>query len=211
VDLERFSPDPAVTRSATAVFVGRLLPHKGIHDLIEGLPDGIPLDVIGRPHDDRYLRDLEQLARDKPVRFRFDVSDSELVAAYRSALCVVLPSVYRDCYGQSTTVPELLGQTLLEGMACGAPGVATRVASLAEIVTDRVNGLLVPPNDPAALGAALTALVRQPEQARAMGRAARGSVEERFTWDAVVNRCLAIYAGSTAPDPVDASPLHPVP
>jgi glycosyltransferase involved in cell wall biosynthesis len=193
VDLHRFSPDPGAARGTTALFVGRLLPHKGIHDLIRGLPAGVTLDIIGRPHDERYLRDLHQMADGRPVRFRPDVSDHALVAAYRTALCVVLPSVVRDFYGHSTRVPELLGQTLLEGMACGAPAVATGVASLPEIVTPEVNGLLVPPNDPPALGAALAALAGGPARAAAMGHAARKTVEERFTWDAVVRRCLEIY------------------
>lgn len=197
VDLTRFSPDPAVRRASRAVFVGRLLPHKGVHDLIRGLPEGVELDLIGRPYDERYLRDLLQLAAGKAVRFRHDATDADLVTAYRSALCVVLPSVYTDLYGRTTRVPELLGQSLLEGMACGAPGVATAVASLPEIVTHDVNGLIVPAGDPAALGAALAALARQPERAAVLGHAARQTVEQRFTWDAVVERCLAIYAGET--------------
>jgi glycosyltransferase involved in cell wall biosynthesis len=195
VDLSRFTPDPIGRREPRAVFVGRLLPHKGVHDLIRALPAGLALDVIGRPYDDRYLRDLQGLAAGKAVRFRHDATDDDLVAAYRAALCVVLPSVYIDPYGGRTRVPELLGQSLLEGMACGAPAVATDVASLPEIVTHGVNGLLVPPGDPAALGAALDALAHDPVRVAAMSRAARQTVEQRFTWDGVVDRCLAIYAG----------------
>ena len=48
----------------------------------------------------------------------------------------MLPSVYRTSIGTETAVPELLGQTLLEGMACEAPAICTDVASLPEIVED---------------------------------------------------------------------------
>jgi glycosyltransferase involved in cell wall biosynthesis len=195
VDLARFAPDLNGRREPRAVFVGRLLPHKGVHDLIRGLPAGLALDVIGRAYDERYLRDLRRLAAGKAVRFRHDATDDDLVAAYRAARCVVLPSVYTDLYGGTTRVPELLGQSLLEGMACGAPAVATEVASLPEIVSHEVNGLLVPPGDPIALGAALDSLARDPARAAAMGRAARETVAQRFTWERVVDKCLAIYSG----------------
>ena len=52
-------------------------------------------------------------------------------------------------------MPELLGQTLIEGMACGTPAICTDVASMPEVVEDGVTGFVVPPNDPAYLGAKL--------------------------------------------------------
>jgi glycosyltransferase involved in cell wall biosynthesis len=134
------------------------------------------------------------LAEGKQVQFRTDCGDAELIAAYRRALCVVLPSVYRDMYGRETRVPELLGQTLLEGMACGAPAICTDVASLPEVVMDGVTGFVTPPNDPAALRQKLCWLRDHPGQTRALGEAARQHVLEKFTWPAVVRRCLEIYA-----------------
>jgi len=195
VDTERFSPGDAA-RTNDVVYVGRILPHKGINDLIEALPEGLTLTIAGRVADDRYLADLERLASDKPVRFVRDLDDAGIVAAYRRALCVVLPSVYRDMYGNETRVPELLGQTVLEGMACGAPAVATDVASLPEVVGDEACGFLVPPNDPAALRAKLEWLRDHPEEAAAMGKAAAQRMRERFTWPAVVRRCLRAYAAT---------------
>ena len=57
------------------------------------------------------------MAAGKLVTFRHDVDDRELVDAYRRALCLVLPSVYRTSDGSETKVPELLGQTLAIGDA----------------------------------------------------------------------------------------------
>ena len=193
VDASKFSPDDAEPRNGHALFVGRLLPHKGVDDLIRGLPEGMALEVIGQPYGAEYARDLERLASGKRVTFRHDCDDAALVRAYRGAMCVVLPSVYRNMYGGETKVPELLGQTLLEGMACGAPAVCTRVASMPEVVEDGVTGFVVPPNDPKALGEKLTWFVEHPREAVEMGRAARRRVLEKFNWTTVVRRCLEIY------------------
>jgi starch synthase len=91
-------------------------------------------------------------------------------------------------------VPELLGQTLLEGMACGAPALCTDVASLPEVVENGVTGLVVPPNDPAALRQAIGWMLAHPQERLAMGARGRERVTNRFTWPAVVDRCLEVYA-----------------
>jgi glycosyltransferase involved in cell wall biosynthesis len=137
--------------------------------------------------------DLQELAAGKCVTFRRDCHDEELVEAYRTSSCIVLPSVYRDMYGAETRVPELLGQTLLEGMATELPAVCTSVASLPEIVRHGETGFVVAPGDPVALGKALRKLRDHPKRSRAMGQAARASVLQRFSWGAVVTRCLDLY------------------
>jgi glycosyltransferase involved in cell wall biosynthesis len=199
VDTEKFSPgdrakNGSSDKDAAVLFVGRLLPHKGIDHLIKAMPPDIPLEIIGRPYDARYHQDLLRLAEGKRVAFRSGCDDAMLVEAYRRALCVVLPSVYKTMYGQETVVPELLGQTLLEGMACGAPAICTDVASMPEVVRDRATGFVVPPNDAEALREKIIWLRDHPSEAGAMGSAARRHVMERFTWPAVVRRCLDIYA-----------------
>ena len=194
VDTARFSPGHSVPRTGNPLFVGRILPHKGVDDLIEALPPGMQLDVIGQPYDSRFYADLQALALGKQVAFSHSSSDTELVAAYRQALCIVLPSVYRTRYGDTSTIPELLGQTLLEGMACGASAICTDVASMPEIVQDGVTGFIIPPNDPGALRQKLEWLRDHPEEARRMGDAGRARVLQNFTWPAVVDRCLKFYA-----------------
>jgi glycosyltransferase involved in cell wall biosynthesis len=193
VDTDRFRPQPPWSRGDSVLFVGRFLPHKGVNDLVDAVPADMPLELIGQPHDERFLRDLQARAAGKRVCFRHDCTDADLVNAYRHALCVVLPSVYRNLYGGETRVPELLGQTLLEGMACGIPAVCTNVASMPEVVDDGVTGFVVPPNDPAALRERLIWLRDHPEDARRMGEAGRRRVLDRFSWPAVARRCLEIY------------------
>jgi glycosyltransferase involved in cell wall biosynthesis len=182
-----------VPRGREAVFVGRLLPHKGVHDFVQAIGPGICGRVIGPVGDAGYRAALESLAAGRAVRFDHDLDDCAVIAAYRRAAAVVLPSVYESPYGPRTEVPELLGQTLLEAMACGAPTVCTRVASLPEVVDDGVTGVIVPPNDPVALAEALRFLVDHPDDATPMGRLGRKRVLARFTWPRVVDACLEAY------------------
>jgi len=196
VDIERFTPNPAVSKEPLVVYVGRLVPHKGVNDLIAALPTGLTLEIIGQPYHERYYAELKRLAADKRVIFRDDCDDADLIRAYRRALCVVLPSVYRDFYGHESKVPELLGQTLLEGMACGTPAICTNVASMPEVVANGETGFVVPPNDPTSLREKLTWVRDQPTEAGVLGRAARMRVQRHFTWPAVVERCLAAYRGA---------------
>src|ERR1044072_9414365 len=195
VDTDKFKPgeaDDACDRPV--LYVGRLMPHKGVDDLVEALPEGMRLELVGRPYHEEFVADLRRLAEGKDVRFHHDCDDEALIEAYRRALCVVLPSVYRTRYGGETKVPELLGQTLLEGMACGAPAICTDVASMPEVVEDGVTGFVVPPNDPGALKQKLVWLRDNPARRREMGEAARRRVLEKFTWPAVVRNCLKIYS-----------------
>jgi glycosyltransferase involved in cell wall biosynthesis len=202
VDTEKFSPKPQWSEikdqrsdaGKKVLFVGRLLPHKGINYLIEGLPSDMTLEIIGQPYDETYARELKRLSQGRNVIFRRDCNDDALVDAYREAMCIVLPSVYRDMYERESRVPELLGQTLLEGMSCGIPAICTSVASMPEIVVDGVTGFIVPPNDPRSLSQRLVWLSDHPGEATAMGEAGRRRVLENFTWPRVVKRCLKIYA-----------------
>jgi glycosyltransferase involved in cell wall biosynthesis len=196
VDVAKFSPDPGVAREASVLFVGRLLPHKGLDDLIDAMPPGLHLDIVGHAYDPSYFAQLQARADGKSVSFLQGVDDAGLVDRYRRAMCVVLPSVYRTRSGQETVVPELFGQAAAEGLACETPAIVTRVASLPEVVDDGVTGFVVPPGDPAALRAAIERLAGDRAAARTMGEAGRRRVLESFRWEAVVDRCLAIYAGT---------------
>ena len=193
VDTEKFCPAEVTSEKKSVLYVGRLMPHKGINYLIEALPEDLALRIVGQPSESAYTQTLRQLAKGKDVVFDEGCDDATLVEAYRNSLCVVLPSVYIDMDGDKTTVPELLGQTLLEGMASGIPAICTNVASMPEIVIDGATGFVVPPNDASTLREKLVWLRDHPVEVRAMGAAGRRRVLEKFTWPQVVARCLAIY------------------
>jgi glycosyltransferase involved in cell wall biosynthesis len=192
VDVGRFRPSGA-SKERRVLFVGRLLPHKGLDYLIEAVPAGVPLAIIGRPYDPAYLDRLRGLAEGKDVSFITDADDQRVVDEYSRASVSILPSVYDDVLGHHHHVPELLGLVLLEAMACGTAVICTDVGGMPEIVDDGVTGFIVPPNDPGALRERIMTILDTPGLAGSMGSAARERVLERFTWRAVAESCVTAY------------------
>jgi glycosyltransferase involved in cell wall biosynthesis len=205
-DVATFRPPTEPTERREVVFVGRILPHKGVNYLIEAMDADMSLAIVGRRwrHAAAFDRLLSTLAEGKRIRFvegrAFEsgvwaphTEDPTIVATLQNALCVVLPSVHTTVFGDRYDIPELLGLVVLEGMACGAPAIVTDVCSLPEVVVDGETGFVVPPNDAGALRSKIRWLLEHPAEARRMGAAARQRVLDVFTWDRVVDRCLAAY------------------
>jgi glycosyltransferase involved in cell wall biosynthesis len=193
VDGGPFTPPPPGGRPPRdrVLYVGRLLPHKGIDRLIEALPPGLPLTVCGRPYHDDYHARLKALAAGKPVTFVTDADDAAIRGLYARAWANVLPSAYRDCYGQVHLAPELMGFTLLEAMACGTPAVCSRVAAMPEFVRHGETGFVFA--DEAELHEQLKTLASDPALVERMGAAARRAVEEEFDLTVAGARLLAVY------------------
>ncbi len=174
-----------------ALYVGRLLPHKGVLPLIQALAPTTPLRVVGRPYDPAYRQALEAAAHGRQVRFHFAVEDAELRQLYAGARLLVQPSLPTDSAGGDKS--ELLGLATLEGMASGRPVVVTRAGSLPELVVEGETGWVVPPSDPAALRKAVERLMADRALAERMGAAARRHVSQHFTWEAAARRGLQFY------------------
>jgi len=192
VDTDHFSPDNDAARNGV-VYVGRLVPHKGIHDLIEAVPAEIELTLVGRPLHEDYFAVLRKLARDRNVKFVTDADDAQVVEILRAARVAVQPAGLRDYYGHFNNASELWGLSVVEAMACATPVVCTDVGAYPEVVEDGVSGIVVAPDNPAELGAAIRKLLDNPGLAARIGAAARTQVTEKFTWDAVASRCLQAY------------------
>jgi glycosyltransferase involved in cell wall biosynthesis len=192
VDPVLYPMRPELSHDGSLVFLGRVLPHKGIHFLIAGLPPGIVLHVVGPGSDPAYLERLQALAAGKAVTFHGALPDEEVRAILGRAMALVHPTPVDD--SGSARAHELFGLALVEAMARGCPVIASDAASLPEIVTPEVNGLLVPPNRPAAIAEAVLRLAREPELWARLASGARRTVEEQFTWERAVDRCLEAYA-----------------
>lgn len=192
VDVEVFHPDGR-KRERQVVFVGRLLPHKGIDVLLRAIDDRTPLRIFGRPYDPAYRAELGRLAAGKDVVFHENASDREIVEAYRSSHVSVLPSVYHSSDGAYHPWVELLGLTVIEAMACGTPVVASRVGGVPEILDDGETGYLVDPGDSDQLAERIAELLEPTPRWRAMSQRGTETVRERFTWQHVAERCLSAY------------------
>ncbi len=192
VDAERYRP--VVTKTAGQVlFLGRVLPHKGVEHLISALPDRAILKIVGRAMDEEYLAYLRRLAVDRNVEFCTSASDAEVIALLSSSQCLVLPSVYEDYRRRRQALPELVGLVLLEAMACGTTVVCSNAGGMPEIVDHGNTGFVVEPGSSEALRAVITRLLERPELAENMGQNARNDVLKRFTWKGVAQRCLELY------------------
>jgi glycosyltransferase involved in cell wall biosynthesis len=107
-----------------------------------------------------------------------------------------MPEVHRalDVLVLASSEPEPFGLVVVEAMATGVPVVATAHGGPADIVVDGVTGTLVPPRDPAAMAAAICALVDDPAAAARMGAAGRVRACERYSAAQYLAGVQAVYA-----------------
>jgi glycosyltransferase involved in cell wall biosynthesis len=152
------------------LFVGRLIPEKGVAELVEAA-DGRNLVVVG----DGPLR------AEVPEALGF-LSGAELEERFARAAVVVCPSRR-----------EGFGLVCAEAMARARPVVASAVGGLTELVADGETGLLVPPQDPPALRSAIDSLLADRALRRRMGEAGRKRIAELCDWDTVVDAYLEAY------------------
>jgi glycosyltransferase involved in cell wall biosynthesis len=105
------------------------------------------------------------------VRLLGKLSQLDVARALQESSIAVVPSVWQEPFGI----------TAIEAMASGLPVVVTKVGGLQEIVVDGESGLLVKPGDPLQLAQALERLIKEPDTAMKMGKAARERVENNFS------------------------------
>lgn len=173
----------------------RLVPKNGVHVAIRAtglLRDaGVPiaLVIVGDGPQRATLEALiaEQGSSDT-VRLLGSVPGSRLPGWTVRATVAVVSSV------PSQGVEEATSISVLEAQACGRVVVASRIGGIPEIVADGINGLLVPPDDPAELAAAITRALRDGPEVEALRCRAARDVVERHSHVAAAERYSAIYA-----------------
>jgi glycosyltransferase involved in cell wall biosynthesis len=92
------------------------------------------------------------------------------------------------------SLTEGLPNVVLEAFSFGKPVVATRVGGVPELVTDGVNGIIVPPGDPASLAAGISRFLRDKAFAKMMGEEGYRTVVESFTFEEQSQKLQAIYS-----------------
>jgi glycosyltransferase involved in cell wall biosynthesis len=117
----------------------------------------------------------EEAAQRIQILEDFPEADRDVILA--AAEIVVVPS--RE---------EAFGLVILEAWAAKRPVVASDIAAIASVISDGVDGLLVPVGEPAALGAAVSSLLENPATAQRLGLAGRERIPTEFSWEAVVDR-----------------------
>ncbi len=180
VNVERFTPAERPPEIFRAVFVGALIERKGVHHLLEvwhrlALKDA-ELVLVGSVHEE--IRPYLERFSGPNVRVLGFVDRVE--EAYRSAAVHIFPST---CEGSA--------KATYEAAACGLPQITTRESG--DVVQDEVNGLIIPPENPDALAAAIERLYGDRELCVRLGKAGRKRVVENFTWEHFRARLLEAY------------------
>lgn len=196
VDAALFSPsgESPAQGPASILFYTSVTRKKGIFTMLEAfarVAEAVPeatLSIVGKGEDwDAARRVVDGMACRDRITMHGYLPRPQAPALFRAHAVYCLPS-----YG------EPLGNTALEGMACGKPLVVTDSGGLPHVLAEG-GGFKVPAGDAAALAAALIRLVTSPELQRRMGAANRRHVERNFTWTRVVDRLEEVYARLVAP------------
>lgn len=196
VEVDRFAagrPWDSMRSTPSMLFVGRLEPRKGLADLVSAFvrvkehhPD-VRLFVVGEGPE----REAAQAGL--PVRLRSDVvflgrvEHDELPRLYRST----------DIYVSPALGGESFGIVLAEAMAAGTTVVASDIPGYRSVVTDGVNGVLVPPGDPVILAMQLSALLDSPSRRSALARQGRQDVA-RLDWSVVAQQVRDVHLEAIA-------------
>jgi glycosyltransferase involved in cell wall biosynthesis len=211
VDVSALTPVPEPEGPITVGIAARMLEDKGIRPLVKAIHlanrSGIAVRLLLAGDTDPSNRsaiprsELERFATDPAVTWLGHVDD--IGELWRQCHIAVLPSRR-----------EGMPKALLEAAAMGRPLIATDVPGCREITRDGETGLLVPPDDPAALAAAIIRLAANPDERKSFGEAGRRLVEKQFSADAIGRQTVALYRSLTQL-PIDRSGFsvqtHPSP
>lgn len=180
VDVTRFTPAESHPDVFRCVFVGSVIKRKGVHHLLEvwrklGLKNA-ELVLAGTVH--REIQPYLAGPMDPSIHVLGFAPRIENI--YRTGAVHVFPS---ECEGSA--------KCTYEAAACGLAQITTRESG--DVVQDGVNGIIIPPNDPDALAAALEKLYQNRDLCRQYGAAGRQRVVENFTWDHFRERLAQAY------------------
>ncbi len=167
--------------------------HKGIDTTMKALAavraahPGTRYAIVGtgeRLAQFEQLRD--ELRLGDAVRFLGGISDAELPAIYNAA------DLYVGASRRFEGLAEGFGISLVEASACGLAVVGGRSGGVPDAVRDGETGILVDPDDPRAVAAAINRLLADPERRERLGAAGRKAVESYYNWDRVVRDLIEI-------------------
>ncbi len=181
-----------------AAYAGHLYPWKGVDVFVHALasvPEVDGLIVGGHPGESDLAR-VTALAQSLNLGTRLTITGllapHEVAAALATADIFMLPNT-------STAISERYTSPLklFEYLACGGAIIASDLPALGEVLTHNDTALLVPPGDPAALAAALSALAADPARRRRLGEAAR-LLSRDYTWDRRAERLDQAFAAAVS-------------
>lgn len=171
------------------MYVGHIDREKGLFDLVDcgkyicNQRSDISFILAGRGRDlDKLKKKVRKLGLQDKFIFLGQVEKDPLVQLYQNATLFAFPSYH-----------EGLPTVLLEAMSCGLPVIATDVRGNRDLISSGKNGILVPPRSPKEMADAILGLLDDEKMRRKLGKNARKTIEEHYTWDEVSNNILRCY------------------
>jgi glycosyltransferase involved in cell wall biosynthesis len=192
VDTEMFKPASFGEQRdvCEVLYAGSLYALKGVGDLIRAIADvekhGLKanLTIVGEGQQKEELVALARaLGIQEHVKFEGFVPYSEMPQYYKRCDIFCFP-----------TMGEPFGKAVVEAMACGKPVIATNIGGPAEIIQDRVDGILVPPSNPEEIAKQIMELVQDEHERRRLGERARKSAVDRFSWSKIAEKYHELYS-----------------
>jgi len=181
------------------LYVGRVLPYKGIDVLIGALrylPLNTKLLIVGPCIDKACLEYLKGLASNiSPNRVHFlgAVKDEELPLFFNICDVFVMPTVNIDYLGRYHPFPEFFNLSTLEAIACGKPVVVSNTGGLPESIFNGENGFVVKQRDEKQLAHAIEILLEDEKLRTKMGVAGLKWIQKEFTWSMIATKVVRVY------------------
>lgn len=191
-------PEPQTEGQGYGLYLGSLLPIKGVPTLLQALarvPD-LPFHIVGDGPERPALEKLKAELGLERVVFRGFLTGVELAREQAGADFGVVPS---ECY-------ENCPYSIMELMAMGKPVIASRLGGIPELVSEDETGLLFEPRNAEDLAAKLILLRASPERRRRLGHQARVRAEREFDPDRYAENLLALYAVAAGSQPLATAP-----
>lgn len=176
VDTEMFFKRKRTPANRNILFIGNFnYKWKGLKYLKRavGLIPKATLHVVGEGKKDTSPKTV----------YHGQLQGKELVAQIHKARVLVLPS---------TSSAESFGMVLIEAMACGTPVIGTNIGGIATIISDKKDGLLVPPKDAKSLAASISFILDNPRAAKKLAENAYQKVLKHFTWDKSATKYIEV-------------------
>jgi glycosyltransferase involved in cell wall biosynthesis len=175
--------------------VGRLVEKKGFDTLVEACAalrnEGIPFEATiagpDGPHGQTVRERIAAYGLEDEIRLAGPMSQEELFTEYSRADAFCLPC--RIVGADRDGIPNVL----VEAMAAGTPVLTTAISGIPELVSDGVDGLLVAPDDPGALAAAIRRLHADRGLGARLGAAGRATVRRRFDGDHLARQLAELF------------------
>lgn len=186
-------------------YVGRLVPEKGLADLVQALrqlPRHVNAVLVG---DGSMADQLRAAAAEPALRGRLHVLPGrplqQLPGLMNALDALVLPS------RTTTRWKEQFGRVIIEAQACGTPVIGSSSGAIPDVIG--AGGMVFPEGDVNALAAAMAQLAAAPDAARQMGNDGRAAAHSQYSWQCVARQMYEIYQKVCAPEASLPQPAAP--